>query len=93
MPSIRATHPVFVLALVLAGAKPALAGHPLVLVPTNPPAGNGPSLSLGRVGLDPCPGGYCRPAPHGNLFTYLTPGTRPIEPVPGLLLRIPLNTP
>ena len=50
-----------------------------------------PSLSLGRVGLDPCPGGYCRPDPNGNLFYFMTPHSRPIEPVPGIILHIPLG--
>ncbi|HSU05763.1 MAG TPA: hypothetical protein VLI93_09335 [Acetobacteraceae bacterium] len=51
----------------------------------------GPSVSLGSVGLDPCPGGYCRTPPHGNLFYFMTKGTHPIEPVPGILLHIPLG--
>ena len=68
---------------------PAFAGPPLYLS-ANPPKAqinSGPSLSLGRVGLDPCPGGLCRPEPYSNLFYR----THPIEPVPGILLSIPLG--
>jgi hypothetical protein len=53
---------------------------------------SGPSLSLGRVGPDLCPGGFCRTAPNSNLYNFITPtGPRPIEPVPGILLSIPLG--
>jgi hypothetical protein len=72
---------------------PAVAGTPLYLS-ANPPKAqidSGPSLSLGRVGLDPCPGGLCRTQPHSNLFYFMTKGTHPIEPVPGIVLRIPLG--
>jgi hypothetical protein len=61
----------------------------------NPPKvqlDDGPSLSLGRVGLDPSPGGLRRTEPQSNLFYFQTKGTRPIEPVPGIVLRIPLGT-
>jgi hypothetical protein len=73
--------------------SPAIARTPLYLS-ANPPKAqldSGPSLSLGRVGLDPCPGGLCRTEPQSNLFYFMTKGTRPIEPVPGILLRIPLG--
>ena len=72
---------------------PAVAGTPLYLS-ANPPKAqidSGPSLSLGRVGLDPCPGGLCRTEPHSNLFYFMTKGTHPIEPVPGILLSVPLG--
>jgi hypothetical protein len=49
---------------------------------------SGPSLSLGRV--RPCPG--CRTEPQSGLYNFVTPkGPRPIEPVPGILLSIPLG--
>ena len=73
--------------------SPAAAQPPLYLS-ANPPKAqidSGPSLSLGRVGLDPCPGGLCRPDPQSNLFSFMTKGTRPIEPVPGILFTIPLG--
>jgi hypothetical protein len=72
---------------------PVVAGTPLYLS-ANPPKAqidSGPSLSLGRVGLDPCPGGLCRTQPQSNLFYFMTKGTHPIEPVPGIVLRIPLG--
>ena len=69
---------------------PAAAGTPIDLSP-DPPNANvdaGPSVSLGRVG--PCPG--CRAEPQSGLFYFVTPkGPRPIEPVPGFLLSIPLG--
>ncbi len=71
----------------------ARAGQPLVLLAPGIPGDGHPSLSLGRVGPNPCPGGLCYPDPHSNLFYFMTKGTRPIEPVPGLVLKIPLNTP
>jgi hypothetical protein len=71
---------------------PAVAGTPIDLS-AHPPTAKidpGPSLSLGRVG--PCPG--CRTEPQSGLFNFVTPkGPRPIEPVPGILLSIPLGTP
>ena len=73
--------------------SPAAAQPPLYLS-ANPPKAqidSGPSLSLGRVGLDPCPGGFCRPEPQGNLFYFMTKGTHPIEPVPGIVLTIPFG--
>ena len=41
---------------------PAVAGTPIYLSADPPKAkiDSGPSLSLGRVGPDPCPGGLCR---------------------------------
>jgi len=72
---------------------PAVAGTPIDLS-VDPPKAKidpGPSLSLGRVGLDPCPGGLCRTEPHNNSFYFITPkGARPIE-VPGIQLSIPLG--
>ena len=71
----------------------AIAGTPIYFS-SNPPKvqlDEGPSLSLGRVGLDPCPDGLCRPEPQSNLFYFQTKGTHPIEPVPGFVLRIPLG--
>jgi hypothetical protein len=70
---------------------PAVAGTPIDLS-TDPPKtkiDSGPSLSFGRVG--PCPG--CRTEPQGGgLYNFITPkGPRPIEPVPGFLLSIPLG--
>jgi len=72
---------------------PAVAGTPIDLSvpPPKAKADSGPSLSLGRVGLDPCPGGLCRTEPHTNSFYFITPkGSRPIE-VPGIRLSIPLG--
>jgi len=72
---------------------PAVARTPIDLSPDPPKAkfDSGPSLSLGRVGLDPCPGGLCRTEPHSNSFYFITPkGPRPIE-VPGIRLSIPLG--
>ena len=72
----------------------AVAGTPSYLSPDPPKAkiDSSPSLSLGRVGPDPCPGGLCRTAPHNGLYNFITPkGPRPIEPVPGILLSIPLG--
>ena len=72
---------------------PAVAGTPIDLSVDPPKAkvDQGPSLSLGRVGLDPCPGGLCRTEPHSNSFYFITPkGARPIE-VPGIRLSIPLG--
>src|SRR3984957_14484257 len=72
----------------------AVAGTPISL-PADPPKAkidSGPSLSLGRVGPDLCPGGFCRTAPNSNVYNFITPkGPRPIEPVPGILLTIPLG--
>jgi hypothetical protein len=72
---------------------PATAQTPIYLS-ANPPKvqlDEGPSLSLGRVGLDPCPDNFCRPEPQGNLFYFMTKGTHRIEPVPGIVLTIPLG--
>jgi hypothetical protein len=67
---------------------PAVAGTPIDLSPPNAKIDSGPSLSLGRVG--PCPG--CPTEPQTGLYNFITPkGPRPIEPVPGVLLRIPLG--
>lgn len=74
-------------------AARAVAGTPIYLS-TDPPKvqiDKGPSLSLGRVGLDPCPAGLCRTEPQSNLYYFMTKGTHPIEPVPGFQLRIPLG--
>ena len=75
---------------------PAFAGTPIDLS-TDPPKAkidSGPSLSLGRVGRDLCPGGHCRTEPDSNPFYFVTPkGPRPIEPVPGIRLSIPLGNP
>ena len=69
---------------------PAVAGTPSDLS-ADPPKAKidlGPSLSPGRVG--PCPG--CRTEPHDGVYNFITPkGPRPVEPVPGTLLRIPLG--
>ena len=68
----------------------------LIDLSTDPPKAtidSGPSLSLGRVGRDTCPGGPCRNggASQSNVFNVITPkGPRPIEPVPGIRLSIPL---
>jgi hypothetical protein len=73
---------------------PAVAGTPIYLSADPPKAkiDSGPSLSLGRVGPDLCPGGLCRTELHSNLYNFITPkGPRPIEPVPGILLSIPLG--
>jgi hypothetical protein len=72
---------------------PAFAGTPIELSADPPKAkiDSGPSLSLGRVGPDLCPGGFCA-EPHSGLYNFATPkGPRPIEPVPGFLLTIPLG--
>jgi hypothetical protein len=72
---------------------PAVAGTPIYLSADPPKAkiDSGPSLLLGRVGPDPCPGGLCRTEPSG-LYNFITrKGPRPIEPVPGILLSIPLG--
>ena len=67
---------------------PAVAGTPIDLSPPEAKIDTGPSLSLGRVG--PCPG--CRTEPQSGLYNFITPkGPRPIEPVPGILLSIPLG--
>jgi hypothetical protein len=67
---------------------PAVAGTPIDLSQPEAKIDTGPSLSLGRVG--PCPG--CRTEPQSGLYNFITPkGPRPIEPVPGLLLSIPLG--
>lgn len=74
-------------------AGPAAAGTPIYLS-ANPPKAQideGPSVSLGSVGLDPCPGGLCRPEPQSNLYYFMTKGTHPIEPVPGIQLSIPFG--
>ena len=73
---------------------PAFAGTPIDLS-TDPPKvklDSGPSLSLGRVGRDLCPGGSCPTEPDSNPFyNIISPkGPRPIEPVPGIRLSIPL---
>jgi hypothetical protein len=66
---------------------PAVAGTPIDLSADPPKAS--PSLSLGRVGPDLCPG--CRTERNG-VYNFITPkGPRPIEPVPGILLSIPLG--
>jgi hypothetical protein len=69
---------------------PAVAGTPIDLS-ADPPTAKidpGPSLSFGRVG--PCPD--CRTEPQGGVYNFITPkGPRPIEPVPGFLLSIPLG--
>ena len=65
---------------------PAVAETPLDLS-TDPPKA-GPSLSLGRVGPDLCPG--CRTERSG-VYNFITQkGPRPIEPVPGILLSLSL---
>jgi hypothetical protein len=72
---------------------PAVAGTPidLSLGPPKAKTDPGPSLSLGRVHLDPCPYGLCRTEPHTNSFYFVTPnGARPIA-VPGIRLSIPLD--
>jgi hypothetical protein len=59
---------------------PAVAGTPIYLSADPPKAkiDSGPSLSLGRVGPDLCPGGFCRTEPNGNLYNFITPkGPRP----------------
>src|SRR5215472_15859034 len=69
---------------------PAVAGTPIDLSADPPKAqiDSGPSLSLGRVG--PCPG--CPTEPNTGLYNFVTrKGPRPIEPVPGILLSIPLG--
>ena len=72
---------------------PAVAETPIYLS-ADPPKAKidfGPSLSLGRVGPDLCPGGLCA-EPHSGLYNFTTPkGPRPIESVPGILLSIPLG--
>ena len=73
---------------------PAIAGTPIDLSAHPPEAkiDSGPSLSLGRVGPDQCPGGLCRTEPYSGLYNFVTPkGPRPIEPVPGIRLSIPLG--
>ena len=70
---------------------PAVAGTPIYLSADPPKAkiDSGPSLSLGRVGPDLCPG--CRTERSG-VYNFITQkGPRPIEPVPGILLSIPLG--
>jgi hypothetical protein len=73
--------------------SPATAQNPIHLSATPPKVqlDEGPSLSLGRVGLNPCPDNFCRPEPQGNLFYFMTKGTHPIEPVPGFVLTIPFG--
>ena len=71
---------------------PAVAETPIDLSADPPKAkvDAGPSVSLGRVG--PCPG--CRTEPQNGSYNFVTPkGPRPIEPVPGILLSIPLGKP
>ena len=91
-------HHARVAAFTIAGGltiAPAIAGKPMDLSVDPPKAkiDSGPSLSLGPVGLDPCPGGLCRTEPHNNSFYFVTPkGARPIE-VPGVRLSIPLGNP
>jgi hypothetical protein len=68
----------------------AVAGTPVDLSagPSTTKFDAGPSLSFGRVG--PCPG--CRTEPQSGLYNLITPkGPRPIEPVPGFLVSIPLG--
>jgi hypothetical protein len=81
------------IALIALSVPLARAGQPLVLFPPDAQSSSGPTLSLGRVGPNPCPGGLCYPEPHSNLFYFMTKGTRRIEPVPGFLLRIPFGDP
>jgi hypothetical protein len=73
---------------------PAVAGTPIYLS-ADPPKAKidlGPSLSLGPVGPDPCPGGLCRTERDSNLNNFITSkGPRPIEQAPGILLSIPLG--
>lgn len=62
----------------------------------NPPKitiDSGPSLSLGRVGPDPCPDGLCQTESHSNLFNLITPKgiIRPNQPAPGIVLKFPLG--
>ena len=73
--------------------SPTTAGTPIYLSATPPKVqlDDGPSLSLGRVGLNPCPDNFCRPEPQGNLFYFMTKGTHRIEPVPGIVLTIPFG--
>ena len=69
----------------------AVAGTPIDLSadPSKAKIDLGPSLSLGRVGPDLCPG--CRTERSG-VYNFITQkGPRPIEPVPGILLSIPLG--
>jgi len=89
-------HRVEILAVMIAAiltATPAIAGAPIYLSASPPKAqiDSGPSLSLGRVGLEPCPGGLCRTEPQSNLYYFMTKGTHPIEPVPGIQLSIPFG--
>jgi hypothetical protein len=59
---------------------PAVAGTPIYLSADPPKAkiDSGPSLSLGRVGPDLCPGGLCRTELYSNLYNFITPkGPRP----------------
>ena len=84
--------PAFAVSAVVMSVQ-AVAGTPIYLS-ANPPKAqldSGPSLSLGRVGLDPCPGGLCRSQPQSNLYYFMTKGTHPIEPVPGIQLSIPFG--
>ena len=90
MSRTRAQVVAFTIAVTLMIA-PAVAGTPIDLSAADPPTAkidSSPSLSFGRVG--PCPG--CRTEPQGGLYNFITPkGPRPIEPVPGFLLSIPLG--
>ena len=86
----RAQVVAFTIAVILIIA-PAVAGTPIYLSADPPKAkiDSGPSLSLGRVGPDLCPG--CRTERSG-VYNFITQkGPRPIEPVPGILLSIPLG--
>jgi hypothetical protein len=87
---VSRTRPQVVAFTIAAGLMiaPAVAGTPIYLSADPPKAkiDSGTSLSLGRVGPDLCPGSLC------NLYNLITPkGPRPIEPVPGFLLSIPLG--
>ena len=90
-PRIVPALPLAVLTLILFTPPAARARLDLSMAPTPPRTGSGPTLSLGSVGPELCPAGLCRTPPHGNLFYFMTKGTHPIEPVPGILLRIPLG--
>ena len=89
----RAQVVAFTIAASLMMIAPAVAGTPIDLSADPPKAKtySSPSLSLGRVGPVLCPGGFCA-EPHSGLYNFITPkGPRPIEPVPGILLSIPLG--
>ena len=90
MSRTRAQVVAFTIAASLLMIVPAVAETPIYLS-VDPPKAKidlGPSLSPGRVG--PCPG--CRTEPQSGLYNLITPkGPRPIEPVPGFLVSIPLG--